>query len=212
MRSPIKKPGVQRGMVLVISLVFLLVLTLLGLAAMQNTSLEEQMAGNLRAENVAFHAAEAALRAGELWLARDAGAPRRDKPIARDASPDPAADQVWRLDKPYWGSTTPTSPWWLRAAGTWWWNPATGTGNGIPITHASITGTAGAIDLGFATNDDQPRFVVEELGRFPGDINLSTPGTPADFYQITARGTAPGGRGEVLLRSTYAGYYAERIP
>jgi Tfp pilus assembly protein PilX len=56
---------------------------------------------------------------------------------------------------------------------------------------------------------DQPRYVIEYLGRFPGDINLSVPGQPADFFQVTARGVAAGGRGEALLRSTYAGYYAD---
>jgi len=60
----------QRGAVLLVTLVMLLLLTLIGLASMRLASLEERMAGNLRDRQVAFQAAEAALRAGEL-AARD---------------------------------------------------------------------------------------------------------------------------------------------
>lgn len=58
----------QRGSALAIALIFLLVLTLLGLSAMQGSNLQERMAGNLRDRNMAFQSAEAALRAGEAWL------------------------------------------------------------------------------------------------------------------------------------------------
>lgn len=59
----------QRGAVLVTALVLLVVLTLLGLAGMQNTILEERMAGNYRDRQLAFEAAEAALREGEARIA-----------------------------------------------------------------------------------------------------------------------------------------------
>ncbi|WP_394752197.1 PilX N-terminal domain-containing pilus assembly protein [Crenothrix sp.] len=55
----------QSGVVLVVSLIILVLLTLLGLTGMQTTSLEEKMAGNMRDKNMAFQAAEAALKAGE---------------------------------------------------------------------------------------------------------------------------------------------------
>lgn len=58
----------QRGAVLITGLIFLVVLTLLGTAALQGTVLEEKMAGNLRDEMLAFQAAEAALRSGERFL------------------------------------------------------------------------------------------------------------------------------------------------
>ena len=62
----------QRGAVLVIALMMLVVLTLLGLASMQNTILEERMAGNYRDRQIAFEAAEAALRTGEQRLSNTA--------------------------------------------------------------------------------------------------------------------------------------------
>ncbi len=55
----------KSGAVLIISLIMLLLLTLIGATAIQTTSLEEKMAGNQRDENLAFQAAETALRAGE---------------------------------------------------------------------------------------------------------------------------------------------------
>jgi type IV pilus assembly protein PilX len=59
----------QRGIVLVMVLMFLVVLTLLGMAAMRGTLLEERMAGNSRDRDLAFQSSEAALRAGEAVLA-----------------------------------------------------------------------------------------------------------------------------------------------
>ncbi|KOR32244.1 hypothetical protein TI05_08500 [Achromatium sp. WMS3] len=55
----------QQGMVLVISLVFLLTLTIVGGMSMQNTVLDERITGNARQRVVAFQMAEAALSAGE---------------------------------------------------------------------------------------------------------------------------------------------------
>ncbi|MEX1668212.1 PilX N-terminal domain-containing pilus assembly protein [Zhongshania guokunii] len=58
----------QHGAVLLISLVFMLILTAICASALQSTTLQERMAGNARDTNTAFQAAEAALRAGELVL------------------------------------------------------------------------------------------------------------------------------------------------
>lgn len=55
----------QVGMALVTGLIFMVVLTLLATVAMRNTIMEERMAGNTRDVDLAFQAAEAALRAGE---------------------------------------------------------------------------------------------------------------------------------------------------
>jgi type IV pilus assembly protein PilX len=47
----------------------LLLLTIIGLTGVQVTSLEEKMAGNSKDQNLAFQAAEAAIRAGEANIA-----------------------------------------------------------------------------------------------------------------------------------------------
>lgn len=48
-----------------IGLIILVVLTLIGVQAMRTNIVQERMAGNMRERNVAFQAAEAALRVGE---------------------------------------------------------------------------------------------------------------------------------------------------
>lgn len=64
----IKQHSPQRGAALITGLIFMVVLTLLVVAAMRTTILEEKMAGNTRDVNLAFQAGEAALRAGEQVL------------------------------------------------------------------------------------------------------------------------------------------------
>ena len=58
----------QRGAILFVSLIILLLMTILGVTAMSNVSMEERMAGNMRDGDMAVQAAEAALRSGEAWL------------------------------------------------------------------------------------------------------------------------------------------------
>lgn len=60
----IHPPHAERGAVLITGLIFMVVLTLLSMAAMRGTLLEEKMSGNARDIDLAFQAAEAALRSG----------------------------------------------------------------------------------------------------------------------------------------------------
>ncbi|CAN0574307.1 pilus assembly PilX family protein [Marinobacter goseongensis] len=53
-------PGSQTGAVLVVSLIVLLVLTLLGVAGMNSSMMQERMAANAQHSNRAFQAAESA--------------------------------------------------------------------------------------------------------------------------------------------------------
>ena len=56
----------QRGATLAVVLIFLVLVTLVGVTAMSTTTLEEKMAGNQKELNLAFQAAEAALRDAQL--------------------------------------------------------------------------------------------------------------------------------------------------
>lgn len=58
----------QRGMVLPIGLMLLLMLTLVAIVAMSGTVLQERMAGALRNESIAAAGADSALRDAERWL------------------------------------------------------------------------------------------------------------------------------------------------
>lgn len=67
-RFPESPQCTQQGFVLIVALILLLVLTMLGLAAAQSTSLEERMAGNSRNHDLAFQAAEAGLNAAQAGI------------------------------------------------------------------------------------------------------------------------------------------------
>ncbi len=58
----------QNGAVLIVSLIIMMVMTMIGIASMQSSTMEEKMAGNMRDQSIAFQSAETALRAGELYL------------------------------------------------------------------------------------------------------------------------------------------------
>jgi type IV pilus assembly protein PilX len=215
-------------MVLVISLVLLLSLTLLGLAAMQNTSLEERMAGNMRAENIAFQAAEAGLRAGEAWLAEQGNLPQGEvdnncagappKVWAVGSAGDATADPPVPVSGPYTAIAD------LAGDLAWWfqWLPKEpdrsddlwakcGIIADLPLVYVAGRGEGDdAIKqqvLGKGDDPRLPRYVIEESGYERDHLVI---GQQRDLftsryrYQITARGLDQGRRGEVLLQSSYA--------
>jgi len=53
-----RPPARQEGIVLVVGLVFLLVLTIIGVTSLRTTTLEQRMAGNMQQRTVAFQDAE----------------------------------------------------------------------------------------------------------------------------------------------------------
>ncbi len=61
-------PYRQRGISLIVILLLLLVMTLIGLAVLRTTLLQERMSANLRDRSLSFQAAEAALRDAEEFI------------------------------------------------------------------------------------------------------------------------------------------------
>ncbi len=72
----------QTGSVLILSLLVLLMLTLLALFSLRQSMMNERVAGSSRNLDMAFQAAEAALRAG-------------DRLLFQDVIPDPVATAGW---------------------------------------------------------------------------------------------------------------------
>ena len=58
----------QNGAVLAVGLIILLVMTLIGVSTIGTTVMQEHMNGNVRDRQLAFHAAESALREGEAFI------------------------------------------------------------------------------------------------------------------------------------------------
>jgi len=87
----------QRGAVLFVALIILILLTLLGVTAMQVTLLQERMSGNYRASQLAFERSESRMAEG------------------RDDSADPLWAYDWIYDTPIDFTIGQGSPWadWL---------------------------------------------------------------------------------------------------
>ncbi|PUA27957.1 MAG: hypothetical protein B0W54_15725 [Cellvibrio sp. 79] len=65
MNSHVFFSGKQSGAVLLVTLILLLLMTIVGISSIKGSNMQELMAGNVRDRQIAFQAAEAALRQGE---------------------------------------------------------------------------------------------------------------------------------------------------
>ena len=93
-------PPHQKGVVLFTAMIFLIVLSLIGINSVQNSTLQERMAGNTRNRDMAFQAAEAALRQAENTLTTWRVGPWTGAvPAGLSNNPNHANDQS------YWGNS-----------------------------------------------------------------------------------------------------------
>jgi type IV pilus assembly protein PilX len=159
-------------------MLLLLVLTIIGVTAMQMTRMQERMAGNTRDLNLAFQGSEAGLRNGEQLIQ------------VQTVRPDSCTTAPCN----FWTSGTLTSP---ETRDTTWWNT---NGDEFESDNDRSTTTAEVADL-----KQDPRFVVESIG-FVSDSLTVGHGPPQgrDFYQVTGRSTGGSGDANTVLRSTYA--------
>lgn len=89
----------QRGAVMAVSLILLLVVTLLAVNSMQGTLLEEKMTGNSQDRNLAFQSAESAVREAEVSVESIASMGGFDGNAGRfgltNAEPEYSAAATW---------------------------------------------------------------------------------------------------------------------
>ena len=99
-RSPRSIGNNQRGVALVVALVLLVVATLIGLAGIRGTTLQERMSANMYDRSLAFQRAESALRAAENaitanWEIADLRGQDCAPTSGRLCGAVPDADAVW---------------------------------------------------------------------------------------------------------------------
>lgn len=169
-------PRYQRGASLIVVLLLLLVVTLLGLASMRSTLLQERMAGNLVARGNAFQVAEAVLREAEGFAASRPTPPSAGCAGGVCAQFAPSAAQ-------------PSPPW---QSDTFW---ETG-GSGFKLANATISGIRAQYvveDYGKGANTT-----------CTASIDMSAPEceTETQVYRITVRSKAQDGAA-VLLQSLF---------
>jgi len=181
----------QRGVALVVALILLVLITLVGLAAVSGTIMQQKMSSNFYDRDVAFQAAEAALRQAQVAIGgatASAAAPAG----FYDCSP-PAPNGTGANNQ------CQTNP----------FNDSAMASYIVPV--GKTTYDAGAMAA------SQPQYIVQYMGKFAlptppvrqlsgcsGYLPCSPPGL-VDFYRITARsGPAnANGRASVTLQSVY---------
>ena len=171
----------ERGSALVVALVFLLAMTLIGVTAMQGTTQEERMAGNMRSRNLAFQAGESALRDGEGWLR-----PQPTQPVSTGTPPCGNQQQCV-----YQKNTLPDLVG-LSQNMAWW------------VTNARQYGSTSVVEIGNVATD--PYSVIEEHAFLRDELGVGFKSAPTgrDIYRVTARGTGATDDAIVMLRTTYA--------
>jgi type IV pilus assembly protein PilX len=178
--TPIRSiPSRQKGAALAVGLIFLIALALLGISAMAINAMEERMAGNSRDLNLAFQAAESALRDAEL-------------DVLKNITPASGFDSACTN-----GLCLPPSVSTPLASTIDWTNA------GITRAYGARTG---AVPLAFVSA--QPRYIIELLSTLPAGAGQSLavgikPASGGVAYRITALGI--GGRPEsrVILQSIF---------
>ncbi len=164
----------QSGMVLIVSLVILVMLTLIGLTGTQVTTLEEKMAFNSREHNLAFQAAEAALRAGENQI----------EAIAAIAAFDGSNGLLGEDDATYD----------FGAASTWTNDNSAEFDSGI-----TMIATQPRYFIKYIATGDVNTGAKINLGGY-GD---SSSGGAVSYFTVTAKGTGGQDNSQVFLRSYY---------
>ena len=185
----------ENGAALFVSLVFLLIMTIAGLAGMQNTSLQEKMAGHLRDSDLAFQAAESALKAGEAILKGT------NIPTFTCSS---ATDGLYVNAYP---GTTSDCPTYLG------WPSNNQSKNPYPPENESFwvnnTDVVKLSSSQFKNLADQPKYVIETLSsgvsvnQSPGKtLEAGIPILPSSkYYRVTAHGTGLTINSVVVLQS-----------
>jgi type IV pilus assembly protein PilX len=194
-------PRSQRGVVLVVALIFLLLITLLALSASGTSLLQEKLVGGLRNSQLADWSAESALRGAEwrLWL----------------ASSDPSTRMqcgTGTLNDCYvYNAATPNQTAVDFRAKTGWF-----TTGGTEYTPEGVDYTTKSADQSFGLAHN-PYYLIEDLGReVPQGAGLqhesgSTGGTGTGYtstnrhvYRITARGVGNNENAVRVLETTFA--------
>ena len=165
----------QRGAALVISLLMLIILTLIGVTAMQTSGLEEKMASNSRDLNLAFQAAEAALKDAEDFIntgiasttAFDGNTAGLYPPVTETnpTAPDPYDNATWATALSYSGTIDKVAT--------------------QPKYIIELVGNVGSDDIN-----------ISGYGESSGAGEITT-------FRLTARGTGGSDNASVLLQSYF---------
>jgi type IV pilus assembly protein PilX len=177
------QPGYrQQGVALIMAMVFLMILTIIGVTVMSTTSLQEKMAGNVQDKHSAFQAAESALRDGEAVIETWTPATRPDFSLNTGGyyMPQPGT----------------TAPWWETVV----WDPAGSEANQLATTIDGVIKQPTYIveDLG-----QLPSASGGTGSLVTGFAPPSAVAGGANMYRITARGVGRSDSAVAVVQSVY---------
>lgn len=194
----------ERGAVLVVALVFLMLLTLLSITAASHSLLQQRMAGGLRDAQQAEMGAEAALRGAEwrLWTASaTSSALRCGSTVLTDCY----------LNDPLSGPAEAVKV--FRTSGGW----VSAYGTEYNVGSGGVDFTRPASELDNAALARNPRYLIEDLGpELPPDAgiqhesgaggagSIGYTSTSRHIYRITARSTGGSANTVRVLESTFS--------
>lgn len=169
----------QRGAALVVSLILLIVITLVGLAAIGTTIIQNKAAANQYDRQISFQSAEGAMRVAANMIAGNPGM------IARDCQTGGTVCQA----NPFTDTTLPTGSIYTVNK-----NPSSGSSSGTDVTFSASAVAA-----------MQPQFVIESMGKWTSTGSSVGCGNSANsqqygancgemqavYYRVTARSCDP---------------------
>ena len=170
----------QRGMALLVSLVGMVLLGLIGMAAMVSATQQEKMAAGVQHANHSFEAAEAALGSGEAWLH---SAWARLLPCASPASCNPPLEARTQAVA---GIDPVSSVLWVSVADGLY--GVQNLGPSITPAHLPATTTTGLYRVTGIGWHGQSRTVLESIyARYQGSDNTSQASVDPVFQRVMWR-------------------------
>ena len=172
------------GIALIVTLMFLVLMTIIGVTAITTVTLEQKMATNMKDSQVSFQTSESGLRDAEGWLRTFA---LNDLPIAISTTPCTTATNVCTFGDLGDGFGAQNSAWW--------------------IANGREYGTAGTDDVAISAVTQDPRYVVEQRAFVKPSITSAHYGTQSTgtlYYRITSHGWGDTPEARTVLQTSYA--------
>ncbi len=171
------------GFVMIASLLFLIVLTLLGMSAMGMVGLQQRMASNLKEKERATEVAEVAIRAGEVFLAG-----QTEIPTAGTGALTNYVDTRDFIPASTWASAT--------------------TQNQPPFNNSTYIGT-GLVSGASAKYFAAPQSITEEAAFVPYSLDPDdlALGRGLFYYRVTGRGFGGNVTAQSIVQSMYMQRY-----
>ncbi len=174
----------QRGFILVTSLIFLVLMTLLGLSLFGSFNTNQTISGNFREKQRAEDAAQAAVNYAEYWLNTQA--------MALSPAPPPQGIACGTTSNP-----TPTTPVVCTQA------LPVPLPAALPLTTTTVPGAASyPAPAAAGTYSSSPMYYIQFLYQQAGGV-LGALTCPCSFYKITAAANGGNSNAASIIQTVY---------